>query len=74
MSHEVIQDVNGVNWQIYKDANDRWRWESDNKGMKKESKQSFDTKEECEVDAKAKGMGEKNLVGKLGRGPKIGEE
>ena len=74
MSSEVIQDVNGVTWRIT-EYPDGWRWVSeDDEGMEKESTQSFVTKEECKADAKDNGMGEENLVAKLGRGHKIEEE
>lgn len=74
ISSEVIQDINGANWQITK-YSDGWRWVSrDEEGMEKESMQSFVTKEECKADAKDNGMGEENLVAKLGRGHKIEED
>ena len=74
MSSEIIQDVNGVNWQIT-EYSDGWRWVSkDEEGMENESTQSFVTKEECKTDAKDNGMGEENLVAKLGRGHKIEKE
>ena len=74
MSDEVIQDVNGVNWLII-EYHDGWRWKStDDTGVENESEKRFDTKEECKADAKVNGMGEENLVAKLGRGHKIEEE
>ena len=74
MSGKIVWDVKGVTWFINKYP-DGWRWESnDHKGGKKESKKPFDTKEECITDAKVNGMGEENLVAKLGRGHKIEKE
>ena len=50
--------ING--WKIFCDENGRWEWIECGDDMKiiKKSSQSFDTREECEADAKSYGMNE----------------